>query len=78
MFPDSFAGRALSLERELAARLCHVGQPFAIADGAGGAAGAIRISADARVVYDCWSQADGTVAVERMQRRFAEITYRIG
>jgi len=67
-------GRDLTpAERALAARLCHIGQPVAIADGAGGAHGAIRISADARVVYECWSPADRTVAVERMQRRFAEI-----
>jgi hypothetical protein len=60
-------------EREVAARLCHVGQPIAIADGKGGMMGAIRISADARFVHQCWSHADRTIAVATMQRRFGAV-----
>jgi len=62
-----------SAELDLAARLCHVGQPVAIADGSGGKAGAIRVSADARFVSECWSPSDQTIAIDKMQRRFGEI-----
>jgi hypothetical protein len=65
-------GAVTSAERDLAARLCHLGQPVAIADGAGGTAGAIRISADARFVRECWSQSDQTFAVEKMRRRLGD------
>jgi hypothetical protein len=34
----------------LAAQLCHIGQPVAVADGAGGFAGALRLSVDARMI----------------------------
>ena len=37
-------------ERFLAALHCHIGQPAPVADGAGGIAGALRISAGARLV----------------------------
>lgn len=37
-------------ERFLAALRCHIGQPAPVADGAGGIAGALRISAGARLV----------------------------
>jgi hypothetical protein len=60
-------------EVDLTARLCHVGQPVAIADGSGGKTGAIRISADARLVSECWSPLDQTIAIDKMQRRLGEI-----
>jgi hypothetical protein len=34
----------------LAAQLCHIGQPVAVSDGAGGFAGALRLSVDARMI----------------------------
>ncbi len=42
------------MQRLLAARRCHIGQPVAVADGRGGIVGALRISAGARVVSESW------------------------
>ena len=33
---------------------------------------------DARFVQDCWSSADGTIAVDRMQRRLREVPIVLG
>jgi len=59
--------------RDAAASLCHLGQPVAIAERDGAAIGAIRISADARFVHQCWSQSNRTIAVDTMQRKLAEV-----
>jgi len=67
-----FQREGTQTERDLAARLCHVGQPAAIACE-DGATGALRISADARFVHACWSPSDRTIAVERMQQSLKEL-----
>jgi hypothetical protein len=46
---------ALGLGDPAAGPACHIGQPVAIGGGAGGTIGALRISADARVVSDSWA-----------------------
>ena len=48
-------------ERELTARLCHIGQPVCIPDSTHGVAGTLRISAGARVVSGTWRHS-GTAA----------------
>jgi uncharacterized low-complexity protein len=58
----------------VAATPCHIGQPVALADGAGGTAGALRISADARLVSESWAGAGETGAMMRLSERIAGIS----
>ena len=64
---------ALGLADPIAATPCHIGQPVAVADGLGGTAGALRISADARLVADSWAGASDLVSTGRLTARFDEI-----
>src|SRR5262249_28095095 len=56
-----------------ASTVCHIGQPVAIADGQGGVAGALRISADARLVSDSWVGAGDLVSTGRLTQRIDQI-----
>ncbi|HKW54589.1 MAG TPA: hypothetical protein VJO12_12930, partial [Stellaceae bacterium] len=60
-------------ERQLAARLCHIGQPVEIPGVGGDSAAALRISAGARIVSENWSDAGEAVALRNLQREFAQI-----
>lgn len=57
----------------IAAALCHIGQPVPIGDGSGGTTGALRISADARLVSDSWAGAGDLVSTGRLTRRLDQI-----
>jgi hypothetical protein len=57
----------------IAATPCHIGQPVAIADGAGGTAGALRISADARLVSDSWAGAGDLGSTARLTERIGQV-----
>ncbi len=65
-------GAALGLA-EPVATACHIGQPVAIADGAGGSIGALRISADARLVSDSWAGEGDLVSTGRLIDRLDRI-----
>jgi hypothetical protein len=56
-----------------AATLCHIGQPVAVADGAGGTIGVLRISADARLVSESWAGSADLEATGRLTRRIDQI-----
>lgn len=60
------------MQRLLASRRCHIGQPVAVPDGRGGIAGALRISAGARVVSETWCD-DMLVARENLRGEFDQI-----
>jgi hypothetical protein len=60
-------------ERQLAARLCHIGQPVAVPGPHGEATAALRISAGARIVSENWSADGEGVAIRNLQREFAQI-----
>ncbi len=60
-------------ERFLASLRCHVGQPAPVADGAGGIAGALRISAGARLVSGEPSH-EGIDGEARLAREIADAT----
>jgi len=60
------------MQRLLAARRCHIGQPVAIPDGRGGTAGALRISAGARFVSESWCD-DMLVARENLRAEFDQV-----
>ncbi len=60
------------MQRLLAARRCHIGQPVAVADGRSRVAGALRISAGARVVSESWSE-DALVARENLHAEFDQV-----
>lgn len=47
---DLLRARGITDRDELAAQLCHIGQPVAVSDGSGGIAGALRLSVDARMI----------------------------
>jgi hypothetical protein len=57
----------------VAATACHVGQPVAIADGQGGTIGALRISADARLVSESWAGAGNLVSTQNLTARIGRI-----
>jgi hypothetical protein len=59
-------------ERQLAARLCHIGQPVAFA-GPDGETAALRISAGARVASETWSDAGEDAAIRTLQREFEQV-----
>jgi len=56
-----------------AAAPCHIGQPVAVADGAGGTTGVLRISADARLVTESWAGTGDLVSTGRLIRQFDRI-----
>jgi hypothetical protein len=58
--------------RFLAARRCHIGQPVAVPDGQGGALGALRISAGARIVSESWCS-DILAARENLRGEFDQV-----
>jgi hypothetical protein len=52
---------------------CHIGQPVAVADVAGGTTGVLRISTDARLVSESWAGAGDLVSTGRLMRRLDQI-----
>lgn len=60
------------MQRLLAARRCHIGQPVALPDGQGGMKGALRISAGARVVSESWCE-DLDAARAKLRREFDQV-----
>jgi hypothetical protein len=59
--------------RLLAARRCHIGQPVAVPDGAGGVLGALRISAGARLVSETWCRDDILAGRENLRGEFDQV-----
>jgi hypothetical protein len=64
--------RAVPGSHGIAATLCHIGQPVPIGDGSD-ETGALRISADARLVSDSWAGAGDLVSTGRLTRRLDQI-----
>ncbi len=60
------------MQRLLATRRCHIGQPVALPDGQGGMKGALRISAGARIVSESWRE-DLSAARERLRCEFDQV-----
>jgi hypothetical protein len=60
------------MQRLLAARRCHIGQPVAVADGHGRVTGALRISAGARVASETWRD-DALLAREALRAEFDQV-----
>jgi hypothetical protein len=54
-------------------QICHIGQPVGIRDRQVQEAGAIRISADARLVSESWSAANEIGAMEKMRMMTARL-----
>lgn len=65
--------RGITDRSELAAQLCHIGQPVAVSDGAGGFAGALRLSVDARMVSRCWSNTGGFLGADKALQSFSQV-----
>ncbi len=65
--------RLSSAQRRLGAQLCHIGQPVALTLPGGIAAAALRISAGARVVSECWSAADEAASFAALDREFEQV-----
>jgi hypothetical protein len=59
-------------EARLAAKLCHIGQPVAMTiDGI--ETGALRIAADARLVSECFADADMMNAIVALKKKSTEL-----
>jgi hypothetical protein len=69
LLPQSASGR----EREIAARLCHIGQPVGIPDSTRGIAGTLRISAGARVVSGTWRHAGTAASLRGLAQEFEQV-----
>ncbi len=69
MLPATLAARS----RAVAAQLCHIGQPVPFALPGGGAVAALRISAGARVVSECWSPAGAAESAANLEREFEQV-----
>jgi len=59
-------------ERQLASRLCHIGQPVSI-PGPGGETAALRISAGARIATENWTDAGAGAAIHNLRREFEQV-----
>lgn len=59
-------------ERRLAAQICHIGQPVALPDGAGGQIGWLRVSAGARLISGEPSHRR-LAAARRLEREMADV-----
>ena len=53
---DLLVRRTMIGDSDLGESICHIGQPVRVAYEPGKTAGALRISVDARLVYECWSK----------------------
>ncbi len=68
-----FGASASAAERQLAARLCHIGQPVAVPHASFGMVGALRISAGARVVSETWDAAGEAASRQRLAAEIAQV-----
>ncbi len=64
---------ATERQREIAARLCHIGQPVPLLNRAAGTAGALRISAGARVVSETWPAAGTSPSLDLLDAEFEQV-----
>jgi hypothetical protein len=62
-----------ALQRQVAARCCHIGQPVAMPSPAGGIAGTLRISAGARVVSDTWCASRRVAWLHKLNEEFEQV-----
>jgi hypothetical protein len=63
----------IETERPSASRLCHIGQPLLIKERRGREIGALRLSADARLISDAWQADDERASIERIDRKIQDI-----
>ncbi len=61
-------------QRQLALRLCHIGQPVAVLNPSQGFAGTLRISAGARVVSETWHPAETNASLQGLTQEFAQVS----
>lgn len=65
-------GEALS-DRLHASTLCHIGQPLLMKERGSREIGALRLSADARLVCDAWVPGDEEASTQRIDRKIDEV-----
>ncbi len=70
--------RGITDKDELAARLCHIGQPAAVSDGSGGFAGALRLSVDARMVCRFAANTRGHFGANKALQPFNQVQIVLG
>ncbi|MFZ1989941.1 MAG: hypothetical protein WAW96_09240 [Alphaproteobacteria bacterium] len=66
-------GDVSNKDRQIASTLCHIGQPFLTRDQRGRETGALRISADARLVSEAWKAGSERAAIEYVDSGIDEI-----
>jgi hypothetical protein len=60
-------------QRQVAARLCHIGQPVRLPVPGYGFAGTLRVSAGARVVSETWDDAGSAVSNRKIAQEFEQV-----
>jgi hypothetical protein len=64
---------ATARQHQVAAQICHIGQPVGVIDRLGSLAGTLRISAGSRVVSETWHAANQVASLEKLEEEFAQI-----
>jgi selenocysteine lyase/cysteine desulfurase len=70
---SALAGPFTPRQRRLLGQCCHIGQPVLIPQSAGEGAGALRVSADARLISESWQAGDEARALERLRANIAGV-----
>ena len=70
---DLLPRSATVYQRQVAARLCHIGQPVKMSSPTQGIVGTLRISAGARVVSDTWCSAGATASLRALTQEFEQV-----
>lgn len=65
---------ATARQRQVAARLCHIGQPVSMFNPTNRIAGTLRISAGARVVSETWHAAGAVASRKQLAREFDQVS----
>jgi hypothetical protein len=60
-------------QQQIAAQICHIGQPVSVIDPPGTLVGTLRISAGSRVVSETWRAAGEGASLRKLEREFAQI-----
>lgn len=73
----SLPSSASAHDRWYGVQICHIGQPVAISGPGGEATAALRISASARLVSDCWT-GDPVSSYANLEQQFENVSIVIG
>jgi hypothetical protein len=64
---------ATTWQHQVAAQICHTGQPVSVMDPLGSLVGTLRISAGSRVVSETWRAAGEVASLQSLEQEFVQI-----